>query len=188
MSKILNDLIEQKLYELMETSSFSELSDDEKEFVQEHFSKEEYIIQHKMMGELLVLEEEDYSDKVFNKSVIEPISKDSKVKQFFTYKIPSYFVAASLALAIVIPQLFSKKPQNNIKYAIHNSEFEEIVTKVKDSISVETKQLVKVEEEKTPSIVDTVQIIKLKQSIEATLEQPKGKTAKDDPYTIFYSS
>lgn len=195
MSKIINNLIEQKLYELMESSSFESLSNDEKEFVQNHFSKEEYITQREMMQELLEFEGEVTElDKKTTKPIPKPKVKErSKIKQLFTFKVPSYAVAASLTLALAIPQFINKQNQVEQKHLVQgyvDVKENVLIEKAKDSIRVEIEQAL-VKEEKAPNpvlLTDSFQIMKLKQSIETTLEQPKGRTAENDPYAIFYSS
>lgn len=193
MGKIINDLIEQKLYELMEKSSFESLSDEEKEFVREYSSEDEYNVQRNMMQELFEFESEVYSDKVPSKTIDLPSDKKgSKIKKLFTFNVPSYAVAASLILAIALPQFMNKK-QLKKNYSIEEYakvEEKQLIEKPKDSIFTELKEQFVQKEKKTKAVLlaDSFQNVKIQQSIETTLERPKGRTAKNDPYEIFYSS
>ena len=82
MRKIVNDLIKQKLFELMESRSFEKLTVEEKEFVENNFSEKEYLAQSQMMGELEELEQEAYNHKSLGNSWNLPTEKKGfKIKK-----------------------------------------------------------------------------------------------------------
>lgn len=199
MSIIVSDLIEGKLFELMERSSFEALSTDEKELVENHFSEEEYTAQRSMMIELEAFESEAYKDEEPSNLILEPESKsDSKIKQLFNFKIPGYAVAIMLVVAFGVPQLFQSNgvitPDNLVKTETQDSTLKSTelsLAKIhpKDSIITEPEQRLR-REEISPELIaqDSIQTEKLKYSIEKALKRPKGKSATDDPYAVFYSA
>ena len=174
MSKIVNDLIEGKLFELMENSSFQNLSPDEKELVENYFSEAEYTAQREMMKELEAFESEAYSEKEISKPITEPeTNSESKIKQLFNFKVPGYAVAVMLVIAFGVPQMFKSKstvePDNLVKTTIQDSisnQAEERLVRIhpKDSIIIEPEDKM-IKQEKSPVLIarDSIETEKLKQ-------------------------
>lgn len=184
MSKIVNELIEQKLYELMENFSFEDLSAVEKEFIENHFSKEEFIAQRGMMKELEALESAAYVHKIPTSKVDAP-TPNKESNSIFKLKIPVYTAAASIILAIALTTFLST---NNNQKGFVNLDESTIQKQPKDSIYNDIEeQLVK--EESAPTLLaDSLETERVKESIEFTMKKPKGTSAAEDPYTIFYSA
>jgi hypothetical protein len=188
MGKIINDLIEQKLFELMESKSFENLTVDEKEFVENNFSEQEYSAQSEMIGELEELEQEAYNDKTPRKPLITTApTKGFEIKKLLIFNVPSYAVAASLILAIAIPFMFKKdhvgKSEDFTKTeSTRNDEF------LSDSINIEPIEKLSTREIEIALFADSMNTIKIKQVVKTTLGKPKGRSAKDDPFDIFYSA
>ena len=189
MSKIVNDLVEAKLFELMEKSPFEELSTDEREFVKNYFSKEEYKNQRAVMVDLEVFESVSQSQNDFpslDPPVVDLSSKsDSKIKQLFSFKVPAYAVAMALILAIIIPQILKNKSVV-ISDNIVGADLIQAPKHTKDSIVVEPEEQF-VKEEKAPiSITDSLYIVQMKKNIEIQLNKPKGRNILNDPFIVFY--
>ena len=198
MNKIINDLIEAKLFELLEQSAYEELAVDEKELVDNHFSEEEYRAQREMMIELEEIESLEEApfgsargDEGF---VIEPPilptdkveNSDSKIKQLLTFKVPGYAVAMFLIIAFAVPYFFRQKDIESNNPTIANESI--IKENLKNSVLLTPEEKL-VKEAASPVLVaDSVQSDQIKTSIDKALNKPKGKSAKSNPYPVFFTA
>ena len=104
-----------------------------------------------------------------------------------TLKVPSYAVAASFVLAISIPFMFTKDHMNEPE-SFTKRENTRNGEHLNDSINLESKEKLVQEEIGIELFADSINTNKLKQVIETTLGKSKGRSAKEDPFDVFYSA
>jgi hypothetical protein len=120
MNNITQELIEQKLYELMEEKPSETLTDEEKEFVATNFSESEYVQQRNTMLDLFDFEKEaqvtvkESSSDLFDQIPNNSNSKASLWVKTIRIKIPAYASAASVLVAVLITSLSRTTTTNQL--------------------------------------------------------------------------
>lgn len=175
------ELIEQKLFELVEAQSFDSLSTEEREFVLRQISKEEYNVQQESIHVITEIEKENL--QVASRNVIQEYSgKESSWIGIFS----TILKAKIPAVALVLPTLFLV----GIMVFKNTSNLEIEAVKNTDSITV-IDSLKTVEDSLIAVVDDTILLLEPKQIAEqiiysntssspssASLTIAKAKTAK----------
>jgi hypothetical protein len=178
MNKLVEELIEQRLYELMEEFSYEELDPENKAFVDEYSSKDAYSDQYEMIKELLIVEADE------DLEIGEPILKQrSFFEKVITFRIPTYAVAASIALAVTITVLFNNSDKSQTITIADVEQPNQIEEFVIDTLQ-KTQTIVNPELAK----LDSMHSIQLEESIKNTLSQKPSATNRNDKYDEFFTS
>lgn len=111
--KIEDQLIEQQLYEFIETRTFVKLSDDEQAFVLRHMTIEEYSDQHQLTTSLFEIEapstqtkpSDHLATRLFNDT-----TKPSHFSRIIQMRVPAYTLAAAVIGLLILFSVL--KPDN----------------------------------------------------------------------------
>ncbi|AEA43553.1 hypothetical protein [Fluviicola taffensis] len=100
--------LHERLFDLIESKSFNKLTKEEKSFVLEHLSEEEYELQRKIISTTSDMEEEHVEPL----PLVIPVQK----KGFFTKSIPLYQAIISVAaMLVVFIAIWPRESQSSLK-------------------------------------------------------------------------
>lgn len=163
MDKHLNN-IESKIQALLESKDFKHLSHDERALVLSQISKEDYILQRKILEESKFIYEELDNKKV----VVAPLTLPNEEKSFWFKSHPFYHTGLAVAATIIL-MLFIKYPSGEtIKTETKTEYISKVDTVYQKEYIHDTVTEVKEKPVVIEKVVEKVKYIEIPQSSIAT--------------------
>jgi len=155
--------MDEKLLQLLETKSFLQLTTDEKQFVLQNITEDEYTEQHSVLSISSEIIDEEILSIPLDKQMFDEVLKQAKASSVFDYKVSiikvaAVFLVAMVSYHLVMSHIYSTNEQEPL--IVHNTDTIYKVEKIYNTDTVylteyKTKFIKKDCDKSTPKIAQS---------------------------------